>query len=208
MKAVKKILHIISSTRGAESLTLRLGNAIIDKIRENNPDAIVKELDLAKDPYPHLAQVNINAFFTPPEYRTPELDAAIKRSDEAIAELQQADIVVLGAPMYNFSITSSLKAYLDHIARAKITFSYTEKGSEGLLKNKKAYIAVGSAGVFDNEQMKHFDFVTPYLKHFLWFIGITDVKVFRVQGTAIPELQETALETALDNVAAHETITF
>lgn len=187
-----KILHIISSTRGSESLTIKLGNAIIDRLKANDPNTIVKELDLTKEPYPHLEQVQINSFFTPEEYRTPEQINAVKRSDEAIADIQEADILVIGAPMYNFSITSSLKAYFDHIARAKITFNYTEKGAEGLLKNKKAYIAFGSAGVFDNAHMQAFDFAVPYIKHFLGFIGITDVKAFRVEGTAVPALQEAA----------------
>lgn len=196
-----KILHIISSTRGSESLTIKLGNAIIDRLKANDPNTIVKELDLTKEPYPHLEQVQINSFFTPEEYRTPEQINAVKRSDEAIADIQEADILVIGAPMYNFSITSSLKAYFDHIARAKVTFSYTEKGAEGLLKNKKAYIAFGSAGVFDNAHMQAFDFAVPYIKHFLEFIGITDVKAFRVEGTAVPALQEAAWNKAVESIA-------
>jgi FMN-dependent NADH-azoreductase len=198
-----KILHIISSPKGAESLTRKLGNAIIDKIKGNDPNMVVKEEILLENPYPHLDETHITGFYTPEENRTPEQAVAIKTSDNAIAELQEADIIVIGAPMYNFSIPSGLKAYFDHIARAKVTFQYTENGSEGLLKNKKAYIAVASAGIFDNDKMRPYDFVTPYVKHFLQFIGITDVTVFRVEGTAIPELQATALEKALDNINNH-----
>jgi FMN-dependent NADH-azoreductase len=164
---------------------------------------VVKEEILLENPYPHLDETHITGFYTPEENRTPEQAVAIKTSDNAIAELQEADIIVIGAPMYNFSIPSGLKAYFDHIARAKVTFQYTENGSEGLLKNKKAYIAVASAGIFDNDKMRPYDFVTPYVKHFLQFIGITDVTVFRVEGTAIPELQATALEKALDNINNH-----
>lgn len=90
--------------------------------------------------------------------------------------------------MYNFSITSGLKAYFDHIARAKVIFRYDENGSEGLLKNKKANIAVGATGLFDSDIGRPFDFATPYVKHFLSFIGITDVAIFRVEGAAVPEL--------------------
>ena len=198
---MKKILHIISSTRGAESVTIKLGNAIIDRIKVKDPDMVVKELDLSAHPYPHLEHFQINSFFTPEEYRTPEQAIAVKKSDEAVAQLREADILVIGAPMYNFSINSSLKAYFDHIARANITFRYSENGSEGLLENKKAYIAFGSAGIFDNEHMRAYDFAVPYIKHFLGFIGITDVTVFRVEGTAIPGFQETALENALNNIA-------
>lgn len=204
-----KVLHIISSTRGAESLTRKLGNVIIDKVMANDPETVVKEVDLSKDPFPHLKQEQINAFFTPPENRTPELADAISRSDDAVAELFDSDVIVIGVPMYNFSITSSLKAYFDHLARARVTFRYTENGSEGLLKNKKAYIAVSSAGVFENDKMRPYDFATPYVKHFLWFIGITDITVFRVEGTAIPELQATAMDKAYESIetAFGETVT-
>ena len=199
-----KVLHIVSSPRGAESLTRRLGNAIIDKIKQKDPNTVVKEHVLTKNPYPHLEEVHISGFFTPEANRTSEQTIAIKNSDDAIAELQEADIIVIGVPMYNFSITSGLKAYFDHTARAGVTFRYSEIGSEGLLKNKKAYIAVASAGIFDNDKMRPYDFATPYVKHFLGFIGITDVTVFRVEGTAIPGLQITALDKALENIAASD----
>jgi len=196
----KKVLHIISSTRGADSLTNKLGDLIVEKIRENEQEVIVEVLDLSKETFPHLSQQQINAFFTPQEHRVPELVEAIKKSDEAVAQIQQADYVVIGVPMYNFGITSSLKAYFDHIARAKVTFTYTEKGSEGLLKGKKAFIAVGSAGLFTVGQNEAFDFAAPYVKHFLSFIGITDTTVFRVEGTAIPGMQETAFNSAVESI--------
>lgn len=195
-----KILHIISSTRGADSLTRTLGNAVVAKLKANAPDTIVEELDLSSNSFPHLEQTQIISFFTPEEYRTQEQSLAVKRSDEAVAQLKEADVLVIGAPMYNFSISSSLKAYFDHIARAKVTFRYTETGSEGLLKNKKAFIAFGSAGLFDNEDMRAYDFAVPYIKHFLGFIGISDVTVFRVEGTAIPGMQEVALTNALESL--------
>lgn len=200
---MKKVLHIVSSPRGERSLTKKLGNAIIDSIKTKHPNITIKERILTENPYPHLEEIQINSFFTPEEKRTPEQIAAIKKSDIAIKELQEADIIVIGVPMYNFSVTSGLKAYFDHIARAKVTFSYSEKGAEGLLKNKKAYIAVSSAGVFDNEKMRAYDFATPYVKHFLGFIGIKDVTTFRLEGTATPEMQEAAINKALKNIAAH-----
>jgi FMN-dependent NADH-azoreductase len=195
-----KVLHIISSPRGTESLTIKLGNAIIDKIKATNSNVVVTELDLSKNPYPHLEEVHINSFFTPKEYHTPEQATAIKNSDEAIATLQEADIVIIGAPMYNFSITSGLKAYFDHVARAGITFRYSENGVEGLLKNKKAYIAFASGGVFSNGYLQPLDFAVPYIKHFLTFIGIAEITVFRAEGAAIPGLKETALENAIDSI--------
>lgn len=198
-----KILHIVSSPRGNQSFSRQLGNAIIDSIKKREPDTTVKEHVLSENPYPHLGEAHITGFYTPEENRTPEQAIAVKRSDDAIAELQGAEIIVIGVPMYNFSIPSSLKAYFDHVARAGITFRYSEKGPEGLLKNKKAYIALSSAGVFDNDAMRPYDFAAPYVKQFLDFIGITDVTVFRVEGTAIPGIQETAMEKALENVNAY-----
>lgn len=200
---MKKVLHIISSTRGDESLTRKLGNAVIAKLKANNPNIEVKELDLSKNSFPHLAQEQISSFFTPAENRTSEQLLAIRKSDDAISEIQEADIIVLGVAMYNFSITSSLKAYFDHIARSRVTFRYTENGSEGLLKNKKAYVAVSTASIFDNDKMRPYDFVTPYVRHFLWFIGITDVTLFRAEGTGIPELKETALDKAIESINTH-----
>lgn len=199
----KKVLHIIGSPRGAESLSRKLGNIIVEKIRENDPDTVVKERILAEHSFPHVEEVHIAGFFTPEEMHTPEQNEAIKNSNEAVGELQEADTIVISLPMHNFSITSGLKAYFDHIARVKLTFQYHEAGWEGLLKNKKAYIAISSGGVFDNEQWRPYDFAIPYMKHFLGFIGITDVTVFRAEGSGIPELQESVLDKAIDIVNAH-----
>lgn len=199
-----KILHIVASPRGERSLTRKLGNAIIDRIKETDPNTVVKEHILSDHPYPHLEEVHIEGFFTPEKNRTPDQITAIKNSDEAVAELQEADIIIIGVPMYNFSVTSGLKAYFDHIARAKVTFRYDENGSEGLLKNKKAYIAVASAGIFTTGKNEPFDFATPYVKHFLGFIGITDVTAFRLEGTAIAGMQEAAINKALESIAAYD----
>lgn len=199
-----KVLHIVASPRGESSLTKKLGNAIIDKIKETDSNAVVKEHVLSDNPYPHLEEVHIGGFFTAEENRTPDQIIAIKNSDEAVAELQEANIIVIGVPIYNFSVTSGLKAYFDHIARAKVTFRYDENGSEGLLKNKKAYLAVASAGIFSKGKNEPFDFATPYVKHFLRFIGITDVTAFRLEGTAIPGMQEMEIDKALESIAAHD----
>lgn len=197
-----KILHIISSPRGDESLTKKLGNAIIANLLKKHPASQVTELDLSKDPFPHLDQITINGFFTAPEQRDSALSAAVQRSDAAVAQLLDADIIVIGAPMYNAGITSGLKAYFDHIARARVTFRYTEHGPEGLCIGKKAYVAISSAGVFDKEEMRSSDFVSSYITHFLNFIGISDLAVFRVEGTSIPVLKDVALEKALNRIDA------
>ena len=103
--------------------------------------------------------------------------------------------------MYNFGISSTLKAWIDHIARAGVTFAYTANGPEGLIKGKKAYIAVTTGGVYSSGDYLPYDFVAPYLKAVLGFIGITDVTIIRAEGFAIPGVQETALETAISQIA-------
>src|SRR5690606_13185688 len=120
--------------------------------------------------------------------------------DEAIAALKAADIIVIGVPMYNFSIHSTLKAWIDHIMRAGVTFKYTEDGPVGLLGNKKVYLAIASGGVYSGDR-KQFDFTEPYLRAALGFIGITDITTYRVEGVAIPGIQEDAYSKAIEAIA-------
>lgn len=197
---MKKILHIISSPRGEASLSIKLGNAIIEKIKAEYPGSTVKESNLITQQFPHLEEAHLTSFFTPAESRTPANIEAIKHSDEAIQEIRDADIVVIGAPLYNFSIHSSLKAWIDHIVRSGITFKYDENGPEGLLKGKKVYIALASGGVYSDGPMQSLDFAEPYLKHILSFIGLADISVFRVEGSAIPGIQDTALEKGISSI--------
>lgn len=195
-----RILHVISSPRGSESNSIKLGSAIVDKIREQHPSASVVIKDLISHPFPHLEEAHLNAFFTPIEKHTPENSQAIKFSDQAIAELMAADFIVIDAPMYNFSISSTLKAWIDHIARAGITFKYTDHGPEGLIKGKKVYLAATSGGVYSSGPYQPYDFVIPYLKHVLGFLGLTDVTVFRAEGFSVDLLRENALEKGIDSV--------
>ncbi|WCT10957.1 FMN-dependent NADH-azoreductase [Mucilaginibacter jinjuensis] len=197
---MKKILHVISSPKGDASFSIKLGNAIIEKVKEANPGSTVTENNLAKKPLPHLEEAQLASFFTPAEQRTPENIEAIKHSDEAIAQLMDADVVVIDAPLYNFSIPSGLKAWIDHIARAGVTFKYDENGPEGLVKGKKVYIALASGGVYSAGPMQQYDFAAPYLKSLLGFMGMTDLSVFRVEGVAYPNLKDTALETAVNSI--------
>ncbi|MDB4922020.1 NAD(P)H-dependent oxidoreductase [Mucilaginibacter sp.] len=197
---MKKILHIISSPRGDASLSIKLGNAVIEKIRSVYPGSTVKESNLVQKQFPHLEEAHLTSFFTPGENRTPENIAAIKHSEEAIKEIVDADIIVIGAPIYNFSIHSTLKAWIDHIVRAGITFKYDENGPEGLIRDKKVYIAVSSGGIYSDGPMKSLDFVEPYLKTILNFIGLTDITVFRVEGSALPVIQDTALEKGISSI--------
>lgn len=199
---MKKVLHLISSPQGEASVSKRLGNAIIEKIKTRYPDSIVKERNLAATAFPHLDEVQIGSWFTPAENHSSEQVEAIKISQEAIAEMQEADIYVIGAPFYNFAIPSTLKAYLDHIARPGITFRYNENGQpEGFLKNKKAYIAISSSGVYSEGAFQSFDFVSPYLKFLLGLLGITDISIIRAEGLRFEGIKETAFEKGVESIA-------
>jgi FMN-dependent NADH-azoreductase len=195
-----KILHVISSPRGSGSNSIKLGNAIIDKIREQHPSASVVVKDLTSHPFPHLEEAHLNAFFTPAEKHSAENKQAIMASDKAIAEIFDADIIVIGAPMYNFSISSTLKAWIDHVARAGITFKYTDHGPEGLISGKKVFLAVATGGVYSSGPYQPYDFLVPYLIHILGFLGISDVTVFRAEGFNVEALRAAALDKGIDNI--------
>lgn len=197
---MKKILHIISSPRGNASMSIKLGNSIIEKIKTAYPENSVKEHDLTKEQFPHLEEAQFTSFFTPPANRTSENLEAIRHSEENVKELMEADIIVIGAPLYNFGIPSNLKAWIDHIARVGVTFKYDENGPEGLVKDKKVYIALASGAIYSDGPMASYDFVGPYLKSVLGFLGMTDVTVYRVEGTSLPVIQDTALEKAVEAI--------
>ena len=194
------ILHIISSPRKEASASIQLGNGIIDKLQAAHPGSKVVVHDLASHPFPHLEEATLQSFFTPAEGRSPEHAAAVKHSDDAIQEIKDADVIVIGAPLYNFGIPSTLKAWVDHIARAGITFRYTATGPEGLITGKKVYVAMSSGGIYSEGPSAGYDFVAPYLKAVLGFLGMTDVTVVRAEGLAIPDLQATAVQKGLDSV--------
>ena len=194
------ILHIISSPR-SESFSLQLGNGIVEKLQVAHPGSTVQVRDLGSTPLPHLDKAHVQALRTQPENRTPAQRQAVRSSDEAIAELQAADVLVIGVPLYNFGIPSTLKAWIDHIVRASVTFRYTATGMEGLVLGKKVYLAVASGGVYSAGPWAAKDFVVPYLQAVLGSLGLTDVTVARAEGTSMPGLQETALATGLASVA-------
>jgi FMN-dependent NADH-azoreductase len=196
-----KILHLISSPRGEASFSIKLGNALVEKLQAANPDSTVKVHSLIKTPFPHLEEAHLNSFFTPVESRTPEMLEAVKHSDDAIAELQDADIIVIGVPMYNFGIHSTLKAWIDHIARAGFTFRYSEKGPEGLIKDKKVYLAISTGGIYSEGAMKAYDFTEPYLCAVLGFLGMTDITAYRVEGVNLPQFKDNALEKAINSIS-------
>ncbi|WBL24033.1 FMN-dependent NADH-azoreductase [Zunongwangia sp. HGR-M22] len=197
---MKKILHVISSLNGQNSYSLALGNKIVEQLKESYPESAVVEKKLVAEDFPHLTEDRWQAILTPEENRTAAQKENIAIQEEAIKELFDADILVVGAPLYNFGIPSQLKAWIDHLAKAGETFKYTEEGPQGLVTGKKVYIAMSSGGVYSENP--GYDFVSEYLIKVFGFLGMTDVELIRVEGVAIPELREDALAKAEKEFAA------
>lgn len=198
---MKNILHITSSPRKEASASIQLGNRIIDRLLEKHPGSIITTIDVSEHAYPALDNTMIGAFKIPVAEQSPEQRAVMSVSDDAVAQLAAADTVIIGAPLYNFHIPSTLKAWLDLIVRPGLSFRYANGVSEGLLGEKKVYLALASNGVYTEGPMKPMDFAEPYLRFILGFIGMKDITTFRVEGGAIPGVMETALEKGLASVA-------
>ncbi len=174
MKATnKQVLKISSGGRVDGSVSRDLSDNLIFAIEDRYGAADIVHRDLAAG-IPFVDEAWIEANFTPEELRSEKQRETLDFSDALVAELRNADVLVIGVPMYNFSITAALKAWIDMIARARLTFRYTENGPEGLLRGKKAYLVVATGGVPVGSPM---DFATPYLRHALAFVGITDVEI-------------------------------
>lgn len=198
---MKHILHLKSSLQGAASYSIKLGDAIVEKIHEKYPGSTVEELDLVNSGIPHLTPNTLRTLFSPLEVLTEEDQKANHLSDALVKRLLAADIVVIGAPLINFTIHTSLKAWIDHVTRPRITFGYGEDGRPiGLVTGKKIYIAMSSGGVYSEGPGKDNDFVAPYLKAFLGFLGMTDSTVFRAEGLKVPGIKELAFEKAIKSI--------
>ncbi len=190
------VLHIDSSARLAGSISRDLTADIIAR----NPGANVITRDLGVTPVPQITEAWVGASFTPPEERSAELKDILALSDKLVDELIAADTVVIGLPMYNFSIPAALKTWIDQVARPGRTFNYTPSGPVGLLKGKKVLVSVATGGVPVNSDM---DFAVPYLKFFLGFLGITDVTVIAADGANADEAVARAkAKASIDEVFA------
>lgn len=197
---MKRILHLISSIQGNESYSLKLGKAIVEKTIEKYPGSTVDEVNLNDLEIPHLNPTLLQSMFTPGDQLTDEAKESIRYSDEAVQQLMDSDIIVIGAPLYNFTIPTTLKAWIDHITRAGVTFGYSETGPVGKVTGKKVYVAMSSGGVYSEGPSKQNDFVAPYLKAFLGLLGMTDISVFRAEGVKVPGIKETALEKGIASI--------
>jgi len=177
-----KILQVNSSVRGAASASTRLASSIVKQLTSLDPKAEVVVRELGKQPI--LDEAALQALFTPADARSPEQAARVAIDDATIAEIQSADVVVLGVPMYNFGVPVQLKAWIDAISRAGVTFRYTENGPEGLIKGKKVFAGLARGGLYRNTPA---DSQVPYLKSVLGFLGMTDVTFIHAEGLSMGE---------------------
>jgi FMN-dependent NADH-azoreductase len=205
---MKTLLQIRSSIFSDGGQSSRLAERFVAAWRERNPGAQVIVRDLARDPVPHLDAARFGAFLSKPGERTPEQQDVVAYSDALIAELKQADVVVLALPMYNFGIPSTLKAYFDHVARAGLTFKYTDKGAVGLVTGKEVYVFAARGGLYAGTPK---DTQTPYVRDFLSFLGMSDIRFVFAEGLAIsPASKEESIASAhaaIERLAPAELIT-
>ena len=195
-----KILQINASARSTGANSTRLADSITARLQAQNPAAVVELRDLASNPHPVLDEAALGALFTPAEQRTAEQAARVALDDALIAQVQSVDVIVLGVPMYNFGVPVQLKTWLDAIARAGVTFRYTENGPEGLLKGKKVYVALARGGMYRDTPA---DSQVPYLKTILGFLGLTDVEFVYAEGLAMgAEGADKAFATAEAQIGA------
>lgn len=184
-----RILRIDASSRTDDSHSRQLASRFLDRWLQTHPDDELVVRDLVRYPVPHIADTTIAGFYTPAEQLSDDLKKATALSDELITELKAADLVLISTPMYNFALPSSLKAWIDHVVRIGHTFSFSpENGFAGLLADKRAVIVTASGAAFSNEAMQPMDFLTPYLKTLLGFLGFQKVDVIIVEGTTIDEV--------------------
>jgi FMN-dependent NADH-azoreductase len=182
------LLHLDSSALGANSVTRELTRAITARWQADVPDLQVRHRDLDGDPVPHLTGGTLAGV---------DADAAAE-AERMLQQFLEADVIVLGAPMYNFAIPSTLKAWIDRIAVAGRTFRYTENGPEGLAGGKRVIVASGRGGVHAGQPS---DFVEPYLRQVFGFLGITEVEFVRAEGVALsPAHRDAAISNALGTI--------
>jgi FMN-dependent NADH-azoreductase len=194
------LLQINASINDDNGQSSQLANQFVAAFRARLPHAkIVVRNVAAADPVPHLNAQRFGAFITKAEERSAEQHAVVAYSDKLIDELKQADVIVLGLPMYNFGVPSQLKAYFDHVARAGVTFKYTDKGPVGQLTGKKVYVFAARGGLYAGTPM---DTQTSYVRDFLRFLGMADVEFVYAEGLAIsPQSKEEGLAKAVAEIA-------
>lgn len=194
------LLQINTSVFSGQGNSTRLADAFVRNWLDRHPGGRVIVRDFASDPIPHLDAAGVQAFFTKPADRTPAQQAYAEASEALIEELSSADVVVIGLPMYNFGIPSTLKAYFDQLARAGISFRYTPNGPEGLLGDRKVYVLAARGGMYQGTAR---DTQTPYVENFLNFIGIRDIEFVYAEGLNMgDEARDAAMAAAATQIAS------
>jgi FMN-dependent NADH-azoreductase len=204
---MKTLLQLNTSLFSDGGQSSRLAARFVADWRARNPRSTVIARDLAADPVPHITAERFQSFLAPASERTAAQQAVVDYSDRLIDELRRADVIVIGLPMYNFGVPSTLKAYFDHIARAGVTFRYTEQGPQGLLTGKKAYVFATRGGSYAGTPG---DSETAFARQFLGFLGIDDVEFVYAEGLAIGEASRSAAlaraERAIERLVAPEAL--
>jgi FMN-dependent NADH-azoreductase len=193
---MKQILIIKVSPRGSDSTSRKVSQNLSARLEALFPEAKIVHRDLAKDKIPHLDDATVKAISSKDPAEVQAIKESAHLSDQLTNELLASDLLVIATPMWNFGIPSLLKAWIDHVVRAGRTFNHAENGVVGLAKDKRAILVLASGGVFSDGPWKSFDFVEPYLRTILGFIGIEDIQTVRVEGTNIPALVANAVPNA------------
>jgi len=196
---MKSILLILGSPRDRASYSHQIGRRIVDDLKSRYPSAKVVVRNLAKEPLPDVGEAFVTGRVLAQDKRSAAEADALALSDVMVGELMAADVIVLATPMHNFGISASVKAWIDHIVRPGVTFSYSDKGPLGLVQGKKVILVLARGGIYAEGPMKQYDFQEPYLRTVLGFIGMTDLKVIRIEGVA---LGDDALRNAVTSAKA------
>lgn len=196
------ILFIEASPRGKDSASRSVSDTLAARLAGRYPSARLVRRDLAAELLPHLDDITLRAISTKDAAEAERLKEAARQSDRLTDELLAADLLVIATPMWNFGIPSALKAWIDLVVRPGRTFRYADGGVQGLAQGKKAILVLASGGVFTDGPWRPWDFVEPYLRQILGFIGIAEVQTVRVEGMNIPDLAGDAMPKANKAVEA------
>ena len=195
---LRKVLRVSSGLFQANSVSSLLMDELLAGMQKAAQNIELRERDFREHPVPHLDAAWLQALMKPASERSEQQQAKVDYSDSLIAELQSADTIIIGLPMYNFSVPSMLKAWIDHIARAGVTFKYTEQGSVGLLLGKKVVLVAAMGGVHEAGAT---DFLRPYMKQIMSFVGLDDVEFVTADGLNMgSERREQGLAVARDQI--------
>jgi len=203
---MSNVLLITSSPRGAESQSTRLAADLARKLKQQHASGTLTVRDLYAQPLPYIDEAYVLGRMLPAESRDAAQAAAVAQAETLVAELQAADIIVIGSGMINFGTSTQLKAWIDYIAWPGVTFKYADGKAQGLVTGKKVYLVTASGAIYASGPYAEFDFNSDYLKHLLGFIGLSDIEHIRVEGLSYgPDAAAGAIanaETAMQSLLA------